>query len=86
MNKKRRTFMSQGKLSLFVLLGILINLLIFSASFAEAATDTPIRFLGNKNIAPVVYLVIILVLLLLCLIAAVWTTTMKRGTGEKKNH
>ncbi len=46
----------RGKLPLSVLFGILINLLTFSNSFAEAPNDTKLLFLGNKNIAPIIYL------------------------------
>jgi PAS domain S-box-containing protein len=39
-----------------LLLSFLINLLLFSSSFAQAPQQTKFLFLGNKNIAPVVYL------------------------------
>ena len=53
---ERHKFLFQGKLPLPVLWGILINLLTLSNSFAEASNDTKLLLLGNKNIAPVVYL------------------------------
>jgi PAS domain S-box-containing protein len=39
-----------------ILFGILISLFTLSNSLAEASNDTKLLFLGNKNIAPVVYL------------------------------
>ena len=54
--EERQKFLFQGKLPLPILFGILIYLLILSNSFADASDDTNLLFLGNKNIAPVVYL------------------------------
>ena len=56
MSIKRRKCMFQDNFSMFILFGSLISLLVFPPSFAEAATDAALHFLGNKNIAPVVYL------------------------------
>jgi PAS domain S-box-containing protein len=42
--------------SISILLCILINILTLSISFAEAPNEPKLLFLGNKNIAPVVYL------------------------------
>ncbi len=39
-----------------LILGLLINFIFLSNSFAQQLNYTNIRFLGNKNIAPVVYL------------------------------
>jgi len=46
----------QGRLRLAVLLGILFGLFTLASNFAVASNDTRLVFLGNKNIAPVVYL------------------------------
>ena len=45
-----------GRLRLAVLLGILFGLFTLASNFAVASNDTGLVFLGNKNIAPVVYL------------------------------
>ena len=46
----------QGRLRLAVLLGILFGLFALASNFAVASNDAKLVFLGNKNIAPVVYL------------------------------
>ena len=56
MNIGIQKFLFQSKLPLSILFGILINLLTLSNSFAEESNDAKLLFLGNKNIAPVVYL------------------------------
>jgi PAS domain S-box-containing protein len=52
---KRWKFLFQAKFTCAVLLGILINALGFTNSFAEGSNDKLI-FLGNKNVPPVIYL------------------------------
>jgi len=52
----RHTFLLQGTSPMAILLGVLVSAIIFSSSFAEAANGAKILFLGNSNIAPVVYL------------------------------
>lgn len=52
--KQIRTLQSQSGLA--VLLGLLFSLLTFASAVAEASDDSKLVFLGNKNIAPVVYL------------------------------
>ncbi len=51
-----RKFLLQDKLPFCILFGILVSVLTLSNSFAEASNDPKLLFLGNKNIAPVVYL------------------------------
>jgi len=53
---RRRDISFRGELWRFLLLGILVNLLTFPIALAEAGNDTKLLFLGNKNIAPVIYL------------------------------
>src|SRR5450830_1323398 len=48
-------FLSQGKLLLSIILAVLIIFLTLPNSLAESANQNKLVFLGNKNIAPVVY-------------------------------
>jgi signal transduction histidine kinase len=54
--KERRKFPFQGGLPTPLLLGVMIGVLALSNPFAEASGDDRLLFLGNRNIAPVVYL------------------------------
>jgi len=48
-------FLSQGKLLLSIVFAVLIIFLTLPNSFAESANQNKLVFLGNRNIAPVVY-------------------------------
>src|SRR5450830_731408 len=48
-------FLSQGKLLLSIIFAVLIIFLTLPNSFAESSDQNKFVFLGNKNIAPVVY-------------------------------
>ncbi|WP_279587711.1 GAF domain-containing protein [Rhodoferax ferrireducens] len=48
-------FLSQGNLLLSIVFAVLIIFLALPHSFAESANQNKLVFLGNKNIAPVVY-------------------------------
>ncbi|MDD2851915.1 MAG: transporter substrate-binding domain-containing protein [Desulfuromonadaceae bacterium] len=56
MNSEAETFLFQGKRLLAAICGIMLLFLALAASSAEATDETKLLFLGNKNIAPVVYL------------------------------
>ncbi len=53
---KRQKVLFRGKWILPVLVGVIVNCWAVSSAFAEGASATRLLFLGNKNIAPVVYL------------------------------
>ncbi|MDD5028601.1 MAG: PAS domain S-box protein [Rhodoferax sp.] len=55
-NIKRQEFLFPGKWVLPALVSALINLFALSVAFAETPGNARLLFLGNKNIAPVVYL------------------------------
>lgn len=56
MKIERQKILHHSKFPLPVFLSILMNLLILPNAFALTANATKLLFLGNKNIAPVVYL------------------------------
>ncbi|MDD5332563.1 MAG: GAF domain-containing protein [Rhodoferax sp.] len=53
---KRQKLLFQGNWVRPALAGVLINLIALSSVFAEGASAARLLFLGNQNIAPVVYL------------------------------
>jgi PAS domain S-box-containing protein len=54
--RERQNFRHQGALPLAALCGIVVFLFSITATSVEAANGSKLLFLGNKNIAPVVYL------------------------------
>jgi diguanylate cyclase (GGDEF)-like protein/PAS domain S-box-containing protein len=56
MRTQRRIASLLGRLPRLLLPLVLFSLLVASGTSAQAAADTPLRFLGNKNVVPVVYL------------------------------
>ncbi len=56
MNRERLKFLFKGKFPFVLLCGLVITVSTLCNAFADASNDMKLLFLGNKNIAPVVYL------------------------------
>ena len=56
MHKIKRIYTQYGRSGFVLLPGILFCLFVFASAIAEASDNGKLVFLGNKNIAPVIYL------------------------------